>query len=156
MGKIVLAVAMLLAGGLVCADDADDASAKLQEYFALFNAKDTEKVANYIYSTPVHIGGATTHRVLADPGAAIINLNNLYEQIEAIGWVESRIKELRVCIASPTLALIGARYSRLDKEGEAIPPAIRSNLYILQKLDSDWRITAFYAHPGTVKPSCTM
>ena len=129
---------------------------KLQEYFALFNAKDTERVANYIYSTPVHIGGGTAHRVLADSDAAIANLNNLYEQIEAKGWVESRIKELRVCIASPTLALIGARFSRLDKDGEPIPPTIRSNLYILQKLDGDWRITAFYGHPGTVEPSCSM
>ena len=57
MHRIIVVVAMLLTGGLVWADDADDASAKLQEYFALFNAKDTEKVATYIYSTPVHIGG---------------------------------------------------------------------------------------------------
>lgn len=156
MHRIIVVLMMLLTGAAVFADDADDASAKLQEYFALFNAKDTEKVANYIYSTPVHIGGGTAHRVLADPVAAKANLDNLYEQIEAKGWVESRIKELRVCMASPTLALIGARYSRLDKDGEPIPPAIRSNLYILQKLDSDWRITAFYGHPGTVKPSCSM
>ena len=73
------------------ADDADDAGAKLYEYFATFNEKDVNKVANQVYSTPVHIGGGSGHRVLADADAAVENLTGLYEQIEAQGWVESRI-----------------------------------------------------------------
>ena len=51
------------------ASDAEDAEAKLYEYFEVFNQKDAEKVANVIYSTPVHIGGGTAHRVLATPEA---------------------------------------------------------------------------------------
>ena len=156
MRGLIVALSLLLSGTVVLADDADDTSAKMQEYFALFNAKDMQKVANYIYSTPVHIGGGTRHRILADPDHAVENLENLYEQIEAQGWVESRIKEMSVCVASPTIAFVGTSYSKLDKQGEPIPPTIRSTLYVLQKLDGEWRIVAFYGYDGTVTPSCVM
>ena len=156
MRGFIVALSMVLAVNIAWADDADDISAKMQEYFALFNAKDTDKIANFIYSTPVHIGGGDSHRILADPAAAMASLAGLYEQIEGRGWAESRIKELRVCIASATLALIGTRYSRLDADSQPIPPEIRSSLYVLQKLDDEWRIVAFYSHDGTVEPSCAM
>lgn len=133
---------------------ADDASAKLYEYFAAFNAQDTQKIANEIYSTPVHVGGGDGHRVLATPAAAIENLDNLYEVIKARGWKESRIRDLEVCMASDTLALVDTQYSRLNAQGEAIPPALRTNLYVLQKIDGDWRIIAFYGHDDDKRPAC--
>ena len=46
---------------------AEDASAKVYEYFSVFNEKDTQKIANEIYATPLHIGGATGHLANADP-----------------------------------------------------------------------------------------
>ena len=70
----------------------DDAAAKLYEYFDAFNAKDVVEVANHIYSTPVHIAGGDSHRVLANPDAAIRNLVGLYGEIEARGWKESVIE----------------------------------------------------------------
>lgn len=136
------------------ADDADDAGAKLYEYFAVFNAKDVERVANHIYATPVQIGGGPSHRVLADPAAAVENLTNLYEQIEAQGWKESVIEDLSICIASATLALVDTRYSRMDHDGNPIPPAIRTTLYVLQKIDDRWAIVAFYGHDSDKRPSC--
>lgn len=139
---------------VAAADDADDAGAKLYEYFEVFNAKDVEKVANDIYSTPVHIGGGDSHRVLADPAAAIENLNSLYPQIEAQGWKESVIEDLRICHASATLALVDTRYSRMDQDGEPIPPAIRTTLYVLQKIEDRWAIVAFYGHDSDKRPSC--
>jgi len=88
---IRLIVILLISGiGTSMADDGADAGAKLYEYFAAFNAKEVQKVASEVYSTPVHIGGGAGHRVLTDPAAAVANLNNLYTQIEAQGWVESR------------------------------------------------------------------
>ena len=136
------------------ADDAEEAGAKLYEYFATFNDKDIQKVANHIYSTPVHIGGGTSHRVLATPDAAVENLTGLYKQIEAQGWVESKISDLKICVASDSLALVDTRYSRLDNDGNAIPPAIRTTLYVLQKIEGDWRIVAFYGHDNDMRPGC--
>ncbi len=136
------------------ADDLADAEAKLYEYFEVFNAKDKERVANEIYSTPVHIGGGASHRVLADPAAAIENLTGLYEQIEAQGWKASVIENLRTCILSDTLALVDTRYSRVTADGDPIPPAIRTTLYVLQKMDDTWKIVAFYGHDSGVRPSC--
>ena len=159
MGEIRMRIKMIaLFAFIVCnvaiADDAKDAGAKLYEYFATFNEKDVHKVANQVYSTPVHIGGGSGHRVLTDPDAAVENLTNLYEQIEAQGWVESRISDLKICLASESLALVDTRYSRIDNEGNAIPPAIRTTLYVLQKIDGDWRIVAFYGHDNDKRPAC--
>ena len=154
MRWITLGFCLLAAPGFALADDADDAGAKLYEYFAAFNQKDAHKVANTIYSTPVHIGGGSGHRVLADADAAVENLTNLYEQIEAQGWVESKISDLKICLASASLALVDTRYSRIDKSGNAIPPAIRTTLYVLQKIDGDWRIVAFYGHDNDKRPAC--
>ena len=136
----------LLVCNFAVADDAEDAGAKLYEYFATFNEKDVHKVANEIYSTPVHIGGGSGHRVLADPEAAMENLQNLYKQIEAEGWVESKITDLKICLASDSLALVDTRYSRIDNQGNAIAPAVRTTLYVLQKIAGDWRVVAFYGH----------
>lgn len=154
MYRLIIALLLTLASAVTMADDAEDAGAKLYEYFAEFNDKNVEMVANHIYSTPVHIGGGAAHRVLADPEAAVANLTGLFEQIEAQGWVESRIENLQICVASETLALVDTRYSRIDGDGEPIPPAIRTTLYVLQKLEGDWRIVAFYGHDNDNRPSC--
>ena len=152
--RSLILIAMLFAASLAVADDASEAGAKLYEYFEVFNAKDKQQVANIIYSTPVHIGGGDGHRVLAEPADAIENLANLYEQIEAQGWKESVIDDLRICVLSETLALVDTRYSRMTHDGEPIPPAIRTTMYVLQKLDGDWRIVAFYGHDADQRPVC--
>ena len=145
---------MMALSATVVANEGDDAAAKLYEYFGAFNAKDVVEVANHIYSTPVHIGGGDSHRVLANPDAAIRNLVGLYGQIEARGWKESVIEDLKICQASDTLALVDARYSRIDHDGNPIPPTIRTTLYVLQKIDGVWRIVAFYGHAADKRPSC--
>jgi len=154
MRGLILAFSMMFAGSFALADDANDAGEKLYEYFAVFNAKDKEKIASEIYSTPVHIGGGAGHRILADRDAAVESLSNLYEQIEAQGWRESRIGDLKICVASATLAFVDTRYSRIDQDDEPIPPAIRTTLYVLQKMEGDWRIVAFYGHDNDRRPTC--
>ena len=152
--KNLIFLALTLVPALAIPDDADDAGAKLYEYFEVFNSKDIDKVANYIYSTPVHIGGGNAHQVLADPAEAVENLTGLYEQIEAQGWKESVIEDLKICMASATLALVDTRYSRIDQNGQPIPPAVRTTLYILQKFDTSWKIVAFYGHDNNQRPRC--
>jgi ketosteroid isomerase-like protein len=153
MGRLLLIV-VLFASATAVADDAEDAGAKLHEYFDAFNAKDTSRVSTEIYSTPVHIGGGGGHRVLADPAAAVANLDNLYTEIEAQGWKESVIDNLKVCVLSGSLALVDTRYARMTHDGKPIPPAVRTTLYVLQKLDGDWRIIAFYGHDADKRPAC--
>ena len=150
----IITLIIFVVCNVAVADDAEDAGAKLYEYFATFNEKDIRKVANEIYSTPVHIGGGAGHRVLATPDAAVENLTGLYKQLEEQGWVESKISDLKICVASETLALVDTRYSRLDNEGNAIPPAIRTTLYVLQKIEGDWRVVAFYGHDNDMRPGC--
>ena len=154
MKRVTMILVIIFLGKIALADSADDAGAKLHEYFDAFNAKDTEKIANKVYSTPLHIGGGSGHRILSDPDTAIANLDNLYEQIEAQGWKESRISDLKICVASETLALVDTRYSRIDQDGNPIPPAIRTTLYVLQNIEGAWRIVAFYGHDSDTRPSC--
>ncbi|MDH4109248.1 MAG: hypothetical protein OEW35_13095 [Gammaproteobacteria bacterium] len=154
MKRRLLALCLLVAAGTTAADDAADAAAALHGYFEAFNARQIDRIATEIYSTPVHVGGGATHRVLADADAAAANLADLYAAIDAQAWRESRILDLVVCIASRTLALVDTRYSRIDADGNPIPPAVRTNLYVLQKLEGAWRIVAFYAHDETQRPGC--
>lgn len=151
--KIVLLL-LLISGGTVYADSTDDAGAKIYEYFEAFNARDIRKIATVIYSTPVHVGGGTGHRVLATPDAAMDNLAGLYETIEAEGWRKSVIDNLKICMASASLALVDTQYSRIDNDGEPMPPAIRTNLYVLQMIEGAWRIVAFYGHDEDKRPAC--
>lgn len=153
-GKFFLALMVVFTTSLTVVADDEAAGAKLHQYFAAFNEKDVDRIATSIYSTPVQIGAASGHRIYADPQDAIDNLNRLYEQIEAQGWVESRIANLEICVASPTLALVDTRYSRIGSDGKPIPPAIRTTLYVLQKINDDWRIVAFYGHDSDRRPTC--
>jgi ketosteroid isomerase-like protein len=150
----LLFLVLLMAGGFAQADDADDAAAKVHEYFATFNARDIDRVATAIYSTPVHVGGGEGHSVLATPEAARDNLRRLYDMLDTQGWERSVIENVKTCVASDSLALVDTRYSRIDHDGNPIPPTIRTNLYVLQKLDGDWRIVAFYGHDAERRPAC--
>ena len=155
MPKIMkFAMLALSSCNIAIADDAADAGDKVHEYFAAFNAQDVQKVANEIYSTPVHIGGGDGHRILATPEAAAENLENLYEVIVERGWNESKISSLSICVASETLALVDTQYSRLNQNGDPIPPTLRTNLYVLQKIGGAWRIVAFYGHDDDKRPVC--
>ena len=132
----------------------DDAGAKIYEYFELFNAKDVQKIAHEIYSSPVHIGVGDSHRVYADPAAAIESLNSFYGQLDEQGWKASIIDDLQICELSDTLALVDTKFSRMTHAGEPIPPAVRTTLYIVQKIEGDWRIVAFYGHDADKRPAC--
>ena len=154
MRVALITLLALLIGNVAVADDAEDAGAKLYEYFATFNAGDARQVVSQIYSTPVHIGGGSGHRVLADPEAAVENLLTLYKQLEAQGWAESKITDLKICLASDSLALVDTRYSRIDNEGNVMAPAVRTTLYVLQKIAGDWKVVAFYGHDNDKRPAC--
>ena len=138
----LIALLAVVSCNVAVADNAEDAGARVHEYFAAFNAREVPRIATEIYATPVHIGGGTGHRVLADADAAVANLTDLYDIIEAQGWQKSVLENVKTCMLSATLALVDTRYSRIDRNGKPIPPDIRTNLYVLQMLEGAWRIVA--------------
>jgi len=154
MNSRLLVLLLVACGGMAGADDAADAGAKVHEYFSAFNARDIDRIATAIYSTPLHIGGGDSHRILATPDAARSNLRDLYAMLDGQGWQESVIDDVRTCVLSASLALVDTRYARIDGDGEPIPPATRMNLYVLQKIGGSWRIVAFYSHDEDRRPAC--
>ena len=146
MRSTFTAVLIFLALQSVHADDDDAVSAKMHEYFELFNAREVTRVAEYIYGAPVHIGSESGNRVLSSSADAITNLRNLYDQIDKQRWRRSVISEIHVCILSDGLAFADTYYARVDEDGNAIPPEIRSNVYVLRMDAGEWRIIAFYSH----------
>ncbi len=145
MNKTIISLMLLLSGALAFADDASDAEAKVREYFDVFNAKDVDGILGRIYSIPVHVGSSSGHSAYQSAGEARSGLANLYPQIEKQGWVESVIKNVATCVIADGLVFAEVTYTRDKADGEAIAPGLRSNVYVLQKLEPGWRITAFYS-----------
>ena len=145
MKKTILALVFVLTGTVVFADDATEAEAKVREYFDVFNAKDVDGILERIYSIPVHIGNSSGHRAYANGADARSSLAALYEQIDSQGWVRSVISNVDACVIADGLVFAEVTYTRDKADGEAIAPGLRSNVYVLQKLEPGWRITAFYS-----------
>jgi hypothetical protein len=145
MKKTILALVFILTGTVVVADDATEAEAKVREYFDLFTAKDADGILERIYSIPVHIGNSSGHRAYETGADARAGLATLYEQIESQGWVRSVISNVDACVIADGLVFAEVTYTRDKADGEAITPGQRSNVYVLQKLEPGWRITAFYS-----------
>ena len=137
-------LSFILSGVAVAADDAAEAEAKVREYFDVFNAKDVDGILERIYSIPVHIGNSSGHRAYASAADARTGLTSLYEQIEAQGWARSVIQNVDACAIADGVVFAEVTYTRDKTDGEAIAPGLRSNVYVLQKLQPGWRITAFY------------
>ncbi len=49
-----------------------------------------------------------------------------------------------ISVIAGGLVFAEVTYTRDKANGEAIAPGLRSNVYVLQKLEPGWRITAFY------------
>ena len=154
MKKLFFAALILLTPMVAAADDAADAEAKLREYFDAFNARDTRTISEAIYSAPVHIANQSGHRAYLTPEDARTSLRNLYAQIEDQGWVKSVIQRVNACVIAEGLVFAEVIYARNTAEGEAIPPGIRTNIYVVQELPVGWRIVAFYGKNAGVKLTC--
>ena len=145
MKTIALSLLLLMGGTFALADDASDAEAKVREYFDVFNAKDVDGILSRIYSIPVHVGSSSGHSAYQSADDARSGLADLYPQIEKQGWVESVIKNVDACVIADGLVFAEVTYTRDKADGEAIAPGLRSNVYVVQRLEPGWRITAFYS-----------
>jgi hypothetical protein len=145
MKAIVFSLVLLMSCTFAFADDASDAEAKVREYFDVFNAKDVDGILKHIYSLPVHVGSSSGHSAYQSADDARTGLADLYPQIEKRGWVESVITNVDACVIADGLVFAEVTYTRDKADGEAIAPGLRSNVYVVQKLEPGWRITAFYS-----------
>jgi len=144
MRRIIVCLTFFVAWGTAVADDAAEAEAKVREYFEVFNAQDIDGILERIYSIPVHVGNGAGHSAYGSPAEARKNLGALYPQIRKQGWVESVISNVDACVIADGLVFAEVTYTRDKADGEAIAPGPRSNVYVVQKLEPGWRITAFY------------
>lgn len=140
---------------LTAAASADDAvEAHMMAYFERFNARDIDSIVSEIYAMPLQIGSAGTHRVLADEAAARSNLESLYRQLDEQRWARSVISRVEVCVLADGLALADTIYARIDRDGRAIPPDVRTNVYILRRQAEGWRIVSFYGRDADRPLGC--
>jgi ketosteroid isomerase-like protein len=142
--RTILFLCLTLTPGIAASDDRSEAEAKVREYFDLFNARDVDAIVERVYSTPVHVASTDGHRAYVTGDDARSSLAGLYRQIEAQGWVRSVIREVKPCAVSEGLVFAEVNYTRDKADGQPIAPGLRSNVYVLQKLEPGWRITAFY------------
>jgi hypothetical protein len=155
MARVIPLLLALLACTYAGADDAADAEAKIREYFDAFNAQDIDSITRDVYSIPVHIANQAGHRAYITGKDAATSLAGLYEQIEEQGWVESVIREVNVCVIADGLAFAEVRYTRNRKDGTAIAPGLRTNIYVVQELPQGWRIVAFYGKDPDKNMTCS-
>ena len=84
LGKREILVGLVFLFGQLA--HADDASAKIYEYFGVFNDKDLEQITNNIYAMPLLVGGGEGHLVWNDAKSATNSLRNTYKEIESRGY----------------------------------------------------------------------
>jgi hypothetical protein len=145
MKNLILALTLISSSTIATADNVAEAEAKVREYFDVFNTKDVDGILERIYAIPVHIGNSSGHRAYASPDDARSGLVGLYDQIEGQGWVRSVIKNVKACAITDGVVFAEVTYTRDKADGEAIAPGLRSNIYVLQRLEPGWRVTAFYS-----------
>ena len=149
-----VALLLLFVAGTASADSHGEVEAHMLKYFDRFNARDVETIAEEVYAMPLQIAGESVNRTLADADAARASLVNLYRQLDQQRWAASVISRVDVCLLAEGLAFADTIYSRIDEDGDAIPPAVRTNVYVLRKQDGGWRIIAFYLRDADKPPAC--
>lgn len=149
-----VALTLLFVAAAATADVHGEVEAHMMKYFDRFNARDIEGIASDIYSMPLQIGGEGVNRTLGDAAEARENLESLYGQLDQQGWARSVISRVDVCLLADGLAFADTIYARFDKDGNAIAPAVRTNVYVLRKVDDGWRIIAFYLRDTDKPPGC--
>ena len=75
--------------------------------------------------------------------------------LRAQGWDKSVISNIYICVLAENYALVELSYSRLDADGDVIPPRKRKGVYVVLRTDDGWRIIADYAHQPSVQISCS-
>jgi len=93
--------------------------------------------------------------VLVTPAEVFEYLDAFRRQISSDGWVEFRIEKLLACEPSDTLVLLETQYSGIYKEDPDNPGMSSTLMHVLQKIDDNWRIIAYYDYDRDKRPNCS-
>ncbi|MCY3606184.1 MAG: nuclear transport factor 2 family protein [Gammaproteobacteria bacterium] len=155
MRTMILVLMTALASTVAADDSVKGARATLDNYFDAFNSGDLQRVANEIYSTPLHQGLGTEHNVLATPEDALQQLTGFHKGISAQGWVEFRFENVESCVLTEDLVLLDTQYASVFKKGPESFETMTTMLYVLQRNEGSWKIISYYRHDGDTRPTCS-
>lgn len=132
----VAGLAALLAGGALAQAKAPEAEALIREYTALWNKGDAAAISSRIYKFDN----------TANPMQSQAGLQKNFDDLKARGYHHSDIHEVDSCLASPDLALVQMKFSRMKTDGSYLAKDMTS-IYTVRKLPEGWRIAAMGGIP---------
>ena len=151
-GMLVLLAALSL--NVAAADNVEAAKAKMMEYFDAFGKNDLQRIVTEIYAPSVQMVVRAGHQVLPTPEAALAGLTGFRNGLVARGWVEFRFDNMETCEISDNLVLLDTQYASVFKRGSETSEMMSTMLYVLHKIDGEWRIVAYYDHDHDKRPTC--
>lgn len=119
-----------------------------------FNNQDVDRLIDNYLAIPLTLRNGENVTLINNKQEATAVLNQLFDGIVKKGWVGSKVINTEICKISNSIVLLDNTYSRLKKDGSAIPPTIRKTLQVWQKKNEEWRIVSFYFHDANVDIGC--
>ena len=131
------------------ARDVEEIRSLVEDYIALFNARDDRELAERIFMAPAQ---AVTFVL-----PTVEDVERFFAQVHAgiePEYDRSVINNITVCLAGSDVAFVDLHYSRLDGDGAPIQPVQRASLLVVRQVEDMWRISALYPHDGDRQVSC--
>jgi hypothetical protein len=150
MKRVIFLVLAWSAAGTALAQNSDALRALLDKHLTLFSGEQSKQIAEETIGTPALFQDLA----LLTPTDTEALFGALFENIKSRGWARSVALNVDVCELGQGLALLALNYSRLQDDGEAIPPRVRGELYLLRELDTGWRIVAVFGRDPDITVSC--
>jgi ketosteroid isomerase-like protein len=142
---LLMIFALIAAASLPARADerASDVEAFMEEYLRLWNAGDagtiTEKA--YRFDAP-------------NPFASKAGLQAEFDRLKKAGYSHSQSTSIEACWINATQALVELRYTRIKRDGTAMPPNERSTLYFVKKSADGLRINHLIPMNATTRWDC--
>jgi hypothetical protein len=121
-----------------------EVEAFMKGYLTLWNAHDAKAVTERIYRLDA-----------SNPMGTQAGLQAEFDRLKAQGYDHSNIISLKACMITPTQSVVEFRFSRLKKDGSALPPTERASLYFVRKFPDGWRINQLMGMDPTAHVTCT-
>ena len=120
-----------------------DVTAAANEYMARFSREDAKGIAESVYSHPaftIRDGNVE----IADQSTLADGYANTLKRLKADGWVRSAFLNPKVCVLTPNVALMSAKYARYDKDNKVILVGAETDVFA--KTPQGWKLVALFGH----------
>ena len=154
MMRILAVSLMLLISSTAISQPEADVQLRFEEYMAVFNAQDSERIARQFLSHPMTIRSGESVTTLNSVDESLQFMAQYFSQLKQLGWTNSIVRATDVCAISDAIVFLDNEYSRLKSDGTAIEPAVRRTLQVWQRVEGEWRIAAFYFHDEDIRVGC--